>query len=382
MNVLMVVEGFGSDRFGVEKVVENISENLIQHDWQCDIVTMVIDGTLKSAIESHVHQVPYWNFTRPLRFHPAQYLQVKALVQDLSPDIVHCHGCFSWLQVASIWAARKQPGKVILLSAHGMLEPWLWRQKGSIYNLMKRLFWNLLLKPTMAHVDYVHAITDQEADTFAKEFPGVRQIRISNAIDLSEYNDQQEPPDEKRYLFFIGRLHPKKGLDLLINAFARMSDEGVRLVIAGPDFDPEYTRELKSLVQKWELSERVNFVGSVYGEAKSTLLKKAWCTVVPSYSDVVALVNLESAASFTPTITTTMTGLSDWEEGGGLLVEPEVEALYEAIATVCKWSAEERMKNGRVAREFVEQRYSWDVVGEQWIEAYKMMAESGRQHEQ
>lgn len=377
MKVLMIVEGFGSERFGVEKVVENLAFHAMGKGIDVEVIVMVIEGSVNDQLKTKIYEVSYLDITGQVRFHPKQYSEVLELIHQITPSIVHCHGCMSWLQVSAIKAAEKVD-LPILISPHGMLEPWLWRQKGAIYYWLKRMYWGLLLKPTIKKSNFVHAITEQESETLKKEFPNVPQVKISNAIDLLEYNEKQCSPDEGRYLLFIGRLHPKKGVDLLIEAFKKSAVANIRLVIAGPDFDVDYTAKLKALVDKLGLSDKVSFVGSVHGEQKSELLQKAWCTVIPSYSDVVALVNLESAASFTPTITTTMTGLSDWEEGGGLLVEPELEPLTNAIVSACSWTVDERMQVGKRARTFVEERYSWDVIGEQWIEAYKMIAESGK----
>jgi len=327
--------------------------------------------------EKFVSEIPVALFTRNMRWCWKQKHFISVRVDKFAPQVMHVHGVLTFIQRSSIRVAN-QKGIPVLVSPHGMLEPWLWTQNGPIYYWLKRLYWVIVLRPFIRRADYVHAITDQEAETLAKAFPGVPQINISNAIDLSEYGEDQVSPDSDRYLLFIGRLHPKKGVDLLIEAFNKLEAENFYLVIAGPDFDANYTASLKALAKKYGLSETVLFVGSVHGEQKSELLEKAWCTVIPSYSDVVALVNLESAASFTPTITTTMTGLSNWQEGGGLLVEPELEALTQAITTVCQWKVDERMQKGKRAREFVEQRYSWDVIGEQWIEAYKMIAKSGK----
>jgi glycosyltransferase involved in cell wall biosynthesis len=377
VKVLMIVEGFGDERYGVEKVVENLAVNALQKRIDIEIITMVIDGPVNDQLKKHVYQVNYWDKTGQVRFHPRQYAEVSELINKIKPGIVHCHGCMSWLQVSAIQASEKA-GLPTLISSHGMLEPWLWKQKGFFYYWLKQFYWVLVLKPVLKKTNYVHAITWQEAGTLEREFPGIPQVRISNAIDLSEYSSIQVEPDVDRYMLFIGRLHPKKGVDLLIQAFKTSAVENVRLVIAGPDFDVDYTARLKALVENLGLSERASFVGSVHGEQKSELLQNSWCTVIPSYSDVVALVNLESAASFTPTITTTMTGLSDWQEGGGLLVDPELEPLTNAIVTACNWSQDERMLMGKRARSFVEERYSWDVIGEQWVEAYKMVAKQGK----
>jgi len=379
MKVLMIVEGFGDERFGVEKVVESLAVHAVEQKIDVEIITMVIDGAIHHQLKGNVHQVSYWSFIGQTRFHPKQLSDVYALIKMISPTIIHCHGCMSWLQVSALRAAGKIQGVPTLISFHGMLESWLWRQKGAFYYALRKLYWNFLLRPFMSRANYIHAITEQESMTLRREFPCIPQLKISNAIDLAEYTGNQLSPDAKRYFLFVGRLHPKKGVDLLLHAFKQAAMGNVRLIIAGPDFDVSYTLKLKLLVEELGLLKKVFFVGPVYGEKKNEWLQKAWCMVIPSYSDVVALVNLESAASFTPTITTTMTGLNDWEEeGGGLLVKPELEALTMAICAACGWSIEERMQKGRLARELMEQKYSWDVIGKQWVEAYKIIADSGK----
>ncbi len=135
--------------------------------------------------------------------------------------------------------------------------------------------------------------------------------------------ENQKP---EKLIVFLGRLHPKKGVDLLIEAFKQAEFEyDWQLVIAGPDFNQTYARELRQLVVDLDLVDQVDFIGPVYGDKKYALLAKAWMVVVPSYSEVVALVNLEAAALQTPTITTTDTGLDDWAEGGGVLINADVD---------------------------------------------------------
>ena len=376
LKIMIVSEGYGRTFFGVAQVLIRLTSYCLKKGVACKI--LVAKGeNIPSADKSFVEQLPSFPFTRNMRWHTGQPKFFANKIADFSPDLIHIHGVFTFIQRNAVKVARHS-GVPVIISSHGMLEPWLWRQKGILNYWVKRLYWLIVLKPILKHVDYVHAITYQESETLEHEFPGVPQIKISNAIELAEYSPNQAAPDTDRFLLFIGRLHPKKGVDLLIEAFKKSSVDNIRLVIAGPDFDVAYTAKLKGQVERLGLSEHVSFVGSVHGEKKSELLQKAWCTVIPSYSDVVALVNLESAASFTPTITTTMTGLSDWQEGGGLLVEPKLEPLVEAITTVCEWPLDERMQLGKQARVFVEERYSWDVIGKQWIDAYKMIAASSK----
>ena len=82
------------------------------------------------------------------------------------------------------------------------------------------------------------------------------------------------------------------------------------------------------------------------------------------------MVNLEAAATGTPVITTHSTGLFDWEEGGGLLIHPEVEDLSCALRQVVSWDESERLERGRGLRQLVERRYSLEAVGPLWLALY------------
>lgn len=377
LKVLLVTEGYGASGFGVARVVDALLQNILDSGAEAKVVAPAVERNGATESEEAVVELPCWGWTRTLRFHPGQARALAEIIDTFQPDVVHVHGALVPLQRTAVLCAVKKRISVIL-SVHGMLEPWLWKQRGALYYGVKRLYWNVLMKPALGQVAYVHAITHQEADTLAKEFPRVPQILIPNAVDLAEYASPQSAPDADRYILFLGRLHPIKGIDLLIAAFAAVGNRSCRLLIAGPDDSVQYTDHLKAMVRQAGMDDRVSFVGGVFGAAKSALLAKAWLVVVPSYSEVVAMVNLEAAASYTPTITTTMTGLQDWGESGGLLIEPDAAQLTEALDRALSWSLEERMARGSQSRRFVAERYSWDVVGQRWMVAYQKVASGAR----
>lgn len=373
LRVLLVTEGYGASRYGVAKVVEQLNRRISTFGVEVMIAAASVEDANQGNRQVFIAKLPNWVWTRTLRFHLRQASALSEVVSEFQPDVIHVHGVLVPLQRAAVACALKRKIPV-LVSVHGMLEPWLWRQRGAAHYWLKRLYWNVLMKPVIKHATYVHAITRQEADTLSLELPNSPQILIPNAIDLAEFGLEQHAPDSERYILFLGRIHPKKGVELLISAFSELKVSGYRLLIAGSEHSVEYTSLLREMVRVKNLQDRVSFLGGVFGERKLALLAKAWIVAVPSYSDVMALVNLEAAASFTPTITTTMTGLSDWAESGGLLIEPDVVQLKRALEEALCWSEEDRLAKGLQSRQFVADKYSWDVVGKRWMDTYQKIA--------
>ena len=255
-----------------------------------------------------------------------------------------------------------------------------WRH-GRRRRLKKLAYWRLLAYPAFRRVGVIHAITPREREELAGQFPGQRFAVIPNAIDLAEADAALSnpaaagPPPKRPYILFLARLHPKKGVDLLLEGLARArGGRDFELVVVGPDHDPAYTRQLQSQAAALGLAARVRFPGPVFGPEKWRLYQEAWGFVLPSRSEVVGIVNLEAAAAGTPVVTTHTTGLADWTEGGGILINPRVDEVTAALEEVCAWSRAERDRRGRALQNLVAERYSWQAVGLRWLELYASLS--------
>jgi glycosyltransferase involved in cell wall biosynthesis len=307
---------------------------------------------------------------------------LKSYLQQLPRlrgQILHLHGVwmgFQWV-AARVASAQKVP---VLLSPHGMLNRWHLRHLG-FKELRKLIYWRTVAYPAFRPMPLIHAVTPRERDELATWLPGQGIRVIPNAIDLEALDsipanagEELSPLGDEPYLLFLGRLHPVKGIDLLIEAFAQ-AIAGIkrkfRLLIVGPESDPAYSAKLKSLVRLLGLEQKVTFLGPVFDPPKKLFLyRHAWAFCAPSQTEVMGLVNLEAAAVQLPVVTTHETGLWDWEEGGGVLIHPRVEELSRALKQVFSWSESERQDRGRRMRHLVERRYSWQAVGPQWLELY------------
>jgi glycosyltransferase involved in cell wall biosynthesis len=258
-----------------------------------------------------------------------------------------------------------------------MLEPWLWNKQNLFKKYKKKIYFNLIFQHAIAESTVFHAITPIEKENLSKLLPKQKMVVIPNAIGLGKenvYDDSGEFTVPEKYFLFLGRLHPKKGVDLLVNAFYRANlDKEWRLVIIGPESDPQYVEKIKTDVLNWGLSNRVEFTGPIFGTRKLELIRKSWAMVTPSYSEAVGMVNLEAAVCKVPSITTFETGLWDWEEGGGILIHPNVDELTDSLLKASRWSLADRLEYGDKSYQLVANKYSCDTVVPKWEALYSSL---------
>ena len=286
--------------------------------------------------------------------------------------LFHVHGAWSAPQYFAARAAH-QADVPFVFTAHGMLEPWLWDQQGWKIRAKKQAYWSALAYPALSKASVIHAITPLEKTHLERLFPNSRIEVIPNAIDVAALADCPRVERSKTILF-LGRIEPKKGVDVLLRAFARAKiGKDWSVDVVGPAWSQAYLSELKAIVDECGLGARVRFHGPLFGEEKRKLIESAWVLAAPSHSEVVGLVNLEAAAQCLPSITTHQTGLSDWELGGGMLVEPNVDAVCKALESACAWTAQEQRDRGLTSRQLVLQRYSWQAILPQWMELYSSL---------
>jgi glycosyltransferase involved in cell wall biosynthesis len=373
-HIFHITDDFTSES-GVTGMIMQLTRYLVA---QGEAATILAAAKQVSPVPPDINLVTFplvtggiWRFPKGLK----PYLQHLGQLQG---QIFHLHGIwmgFQWI-AARVAFQQKSP---ILLSPHGMLNSWHLRHIG-FRELRKLIYWRTMAYPAFRHIPLIHAITPRERDEIAGWLPGQVIEVIPNAINLEAMDklraragDEPSPLVDEPYLLFLGRLHPVKGIELLIEAFAQ-SIKGItrnfRLLIVGPESDPAYSAKLKSLVSLLRVEEKVTFLGPVVGPQKVSLYRHAWAFCAPSHTEVMGLVNLEAASVELPVVTTHETGLGGWQEGGGVLVHPQVEELSRALKQVFAWSNQERQDRGRKLRQLVERRYSWAAVGPQWLELY------------
>ncbi len=267
-----------------------------------------------------------------------------ALVRDVfaRADVVHLH--VPWDLICRPLARLAGDARVpYFISIHGMLDDWCMAQK----RLKKRVYLAMGGRGLLEGAQAVHCTAQAEADQSSRWFPRGRAAVVPLIFDLAEYEQLPGPEIARRrfaaqmgddgepVVLFVSRLHPKKRLDVLIEAAARLRDDGLacRFLIAGTG-EPDYQQQLRGLVGQRELGDRVHFVGFVSGRDKLSLYQAADVFVLPTFQENWGFVLIESLACATPVITTRAVDI--WPElqssGGAVIVDATPDATAAAIA--------------------------------------------------
>jgi glycosyltransferase involved in cell wall biosynthesis len=178
---------------------------------------------------------------------------------------------------------------------------------------------------------------------------------------------------------FLSRIHPKKGLSVLIEAWRQVTrdDKDWILAIVGPD-EGGHLAEVQLLARDLGIEDRVLFTGPAYGCEKRQLLELADFFVLPSHSEGFSMAVLEAMACRLPVVITPNCNFpAVCEEGAGLVVPPHADKLSSALRQLMECTQGQRVRMGSQARRLVQRCYTWDHVVDQMNEVYEWLINGG-----
>ena len=293
--------------------------------------------------------------------------QFRVLLQTENPDIVHINGI--WLpQTFLFQQVAQQLGIKVVLSPHGMLEQYILDR----HSLKKKLALAFYQRNTILKADYIHATAQSELDQIRKL--GYHQLAyiIPNGIEVSEIKQKTEWRPVRNILF-LSRVHPKKGLELLIEAVAVLKAQPFTITIAG-EGDKDYVESLKKLCLQKGVTNHFQFMGGVYGNRKWELYEQSDLFVLPTYSENFGIVVPEALATGVPVITTTGTPWQELEkERCGWWITLTVDNLVKAIAEALQLQPEELKAMGARGRKLVEDKYEIKAVAKEMVKLYRKL---------
>jgi glycosyltransferase involved in cell wall biosynthesis len=296
-------------------------------------------------------------------------------------DGVHIHGLWEEHTFAAVRAARTA-GKPYIVSAHGMLEPWALRNK----RWKKVIYSWLAERRNLSGAACLHALTEAEARDYRRYGVKAPIAIIPNGVRVHEgarpelFLDAFPALKGQRLILFLGRVHHKKGLDLLVDAWKQLAAraDDAHLVIAGPDF--ENTRaSIERRIQELGIASSVTFTGMLTGELKWSALAACELFVLPSYSEGLSVSVLEALGMQKPVIVTDACNISEVQERGcGWVTTPDAAPIAAALSEFLRTPGAVAGEMGKRGGLLVKERFSWDTIGVQTRAVYRWVAGGAR----
>jgi len=370
VNIIHVVPAITEEASGPSYSVVRLCESLIEAGDEVTLAAM--DWAPIARPPACLRTFPMGVGPRRLGRSPAMARWLEEQARSGQVDVLHNHGMW---QMNAVYPGRTAAryGTPYVVSPRGTWSAWA-MANGSV---MKKPFWSLLQRPAVEPATCFHATAESEYEDIRRL--GFRQpvAVIPNGIDIP-------PPMVKtggglRTLLFLGRIHPKKGLDLLLRAWGAVQSRspGWRLRIVGGDDgyhgSSGYLAELKTLAASLGL-ERVEFSGVLRGMAKWQAYADADLFVLPTHSENFGMSVAEALASGTPSLVSKGAPWSGLEErGAGRWIDIGIDPLVAGLEELLEKGPQQLEEMGRSGRRWMSEDFSWGGIGRQMAEVYRWL---------
>ena len=296
-------------------------------------------------------------------------------------DIVHCHGLWEDSQrLALKW--QKITGKPVVISPHGMLDPWALNRSAWKKKIVRTLF----ADRSLHHASCLHALCESEARS-------IRSLGLKNSIAIIP--NGIDPPvvdtnlqsrlsrTAKKKLLFLGRIHPKKGLVYLLEGWGLLKKERERifenwqLIIAGWD-DGGFLHELKQIADRHRIdwidsSENISkgnfdfpdtpnlvFTGPVFDKMKEKLFEYSDVFILPSLSEGLPVAVLEAWSYSLPVVMTEQCNISEsFYRQAAIKIDISASDIMQKIAAIAELSEKQLSGIGGNGRKLLEEKFLW-----------------------
>jgi glycosyltransferase involved in cell wall biosynthesis len=389
LKVLHIIPSVASLRGGTSQAVIEIVGALRSQGIDAEIATTNDNG--KDLLDVPLYELTnqlaeYGNI--PIRFFPRFSPNINALRefafsrslttwlwQHINEyDLVHVHAIFSYASTIAMAIARIR--KVPYLNVpHGLLCKWSLQQS----KLRKQIYLNVIERSNLLHSQSLHFTTQQEQEEFNLLNLNIPNFILPHGVQIptlipdaqAQLRELLQIPTHFPILLFMSRIHPKKGLEYLIESLGKLKEYNFALVIAGSG-EPDYVNQIQDLLVAQGISDRTHLVGFVIGETKNLYLQGADLFMLTSHSENFGIAAIEALAAGMPVLITDGVAIAPMvkEKAIGYVTKLEINAIVSAIQEFFDHPQIAKQQGDR-AHQYITEHYAWAKIAHNLATIYQ-----------
>lgn len=388
MKILHVIPSMNPSSGGPSQGIRNMDLQLKQH---FDIIREVVclSNQNESSLESDIFILH--SLGRGERFWSFNYKLKSWLEKNVERfDIVMINGLWqyhSYIAAKVIQSIKRKnisnlPKLVVM--PHGMLDPWFQKAKSRRWKALRNyIYWEFVEKKIVNNADALFFTCEEELLLARETFRGYKpksEINVGYGVALPpKYHIGMRKAmlqviprlENERFLLFLSRIDPKKGIDILVNAYklllenAKYKDVKLpKLLIAGPGFDSKYGIHIKNLIISDPiLNENIFCTDMIMGDTKWGAIYECEAFILPSHQENFGIAVVEALACCKPVLITNKINI--WreiqKEGGGIIDEDTLEGTYNNLEKWINLSDNKRIEMAQVATKIYEKYFSIEI---------------------
>lgn len=377
MKILSVIPSVNPKAGGPIQGIRNYQSELVKLGCTRDIVTFedakdVINWDFPATLKIH----SLGKAVSPLSYNVGLFAFLKNNLANY--DVVIIHGLWLYHSIGTIkafkWLQKNKPYlklPQVYCMPHGMLDPWFQNEKTrKIKAIRNYIYWHLIEKKVINSADGLLFTCEEELLLARTTFSGYRpkqELNIGYGIEAPPaFTEAMKNVFQKKcsldpkdpYLLFLSRIHPKKGLDLLLKAYQQLlqntefASKVHNLIIAGPGMDTDYGKKLSQYLEEYPVVKtKVQFVGHLSGDAKWGAIYGCAAFVLPSHQENFGIAVAEALACYKPVLITNKVNIfREIGEGGcGIIDQDTLKGTLENLKKWIQLSQDSKAKMGENA---------------------------------
>ncbi|MBU25787.1 MAG: hypothetical protein CMD99_07130 [Gammaproteobacteria bacterium] len=367
---------------GPARSIPELMRGMTSSDWAHEVVSLRFKNDERNEL---VERYGLKSITFPAQLHPklAYNGSIRDYLVSLKPDLFHCHNIWNYVPIVT-QNVGTQLGIPVILSPRGTLFDWNLKRGYFKKKLYLSLFGNLIFGGAAV----IHATSEEEVDAIRKIAPRSPVALIPNGVDTGEFSELGNRHDHKvalnlnskdRHILYMGRIEEKKGLAILIEAFAAVKNQNQdwQLLVAGPDYSSTYSVFCRNLASRLGVAADVRWLGMVKGDSRRNVFGASDVFVLPTQSENYGMVIAEALSAGIPTVTTVGTPWSVIQKNGaGVIIKPVVSELVVALEQIFAKNTLELEGMAEAAREIALQN-DWSRPSSEMLQVYQWVIGEG-----